>query len=183
MSLLASVKKIYRIFFPLDPVEMYKRMGVDIGENCKIQNEVMIDYSHYWHIKIGDNVTIAPRAHILAHDASTKHHLNHSKIGKVSIEDNVFIGAGVIILPGVTIGENSIIGAGSVVTSDVPKNIVAAGNPCKKICDLDMFISQQKKIMENSSVFDKSFTIKNNISKEMMNKMNNEIGDNFGFIE
>ena len=49
----------------------------------------------------------------------------------VKIEDNVWIGSNVVILPGVTIGENSVIGAGSVVTKDIPKNVVAVGNPCK----------------------------------------------------
>ena len=49
----------------------------------------------------------------------------------VRIENNVWIGAGAIILPGVTIGENSVIGAGSVVTKDIPANVVAVGNPCK----------------------------------------------------
>ena len=61
---------------------------------------------------------------ILAHDASTKRHLNYAKIGNVVIEDKVFIGAGSIILPGVRISKNSIIGSGSVVTKDITKNSV-----------------------------------------------------------
>jgi maltose O-acetyltransferase len=158
-------------------------MGVKIGKNCNIQSEVMIDYSHYWHISIGNNVTIAPRAHIIAHDASIKSHLNYSKIEKVIIGDNVFIGAGAIILPGVTIGENSIIGAGSVVTKNVPKNIVFAGNPAKTICSLDDYLSKERKKMTNAETFDKSYTINNNITRKMMNEMNDKIGDNYGFVE
>ena len=85
-----------------------------IGKNCKIQGEVIIDYSHYWHITIGENVTIAPRVHILAHDASTKLHLGYTKIGKVDIGNNVFIGAG------------------SVVTKNIDESGVYFGNPAKK---------------------------------------------------
>ena len=58
--LLAS--KIFRFFYPIDNVTMYKRMGVKIGINCKIMNQVMIDYSHYWLITIGNNITIAPQS-------------------------------------------------------------------------------------------------------------------------
>lgn len=54
----------------------------------------------------------------------------------IVIGDNVWLGAGVLVLPGVTIGENSVIGAGSVVNRDVPANVVAAGNPCRVLRDL-----------------------------------------------
>ena len=157
-------------------------MGVKIGENCKIQNEVMIDYSHYWHIIIGNNVTIAPRVHILAHDASTKLHLEYTRIGKVIIEDNVFIGAGSIILPGVIIGKNSIVGAGSIVTKNIPPNVVSAGNPSKTMCSLKTYLENQKKIMSNSEIFDESYTLKNKINKKKMEEMNNKIGDSNGFV-
>lgn len=66
------------------------------------------------------------------------------------IEDNVWIGAGTIILPGVTIGENSVIGAGSVVTRDVPANVVAFGSPCRVIRTIgdrdETYYSQDRKI-------------------------------------
>lgn len=55
----------------------------------------------------------------------------------VHIEDNVWIGGNVIVCPGVTIGENSVIGAGSVVTHDIPANCVATGNPCKVVREID----------------------------------------------
>ena len=83
---------------------------------------MLIDDSHAWLIEIGDNVTLAPRVHILAHDASTKLYLGYTKIGRVRIGNDVFIGHVTIILPGVTIGDNVVIGAGSVVKSDIPDN-------------------------------------------------------------
>lgn len=92
-------------------------------------HDTIIDPSHCWHIKIGDNVTLAPRVHILAHDTSTKHFLGYTRIGNVVIGNNVFIGADSVILPGVTIGDNVVVGANSTVSRDVPSNVVVAGSP------------------------------------------------------
>ena len=68
----------------------------------------------------------------------------------VHIGANVWIGAGTVIVPGVTIGENSVIGAGSVVTRDIPANVVAVGNPCRvmrEICDRDReYYNKDRKI-------------------------------------
>ena len=59
----------------------------------------------------------------------------------IKIEDNVWIGGGAIILPGVTIGRNSVIGAGSVVTRSIPADCVAVGNPCRVIKQIDNIVS------------------------------------------
>ena len=107
------------------------KMGLKVGKNFKRLNGVILDPSHCWLISIGDNVTMAPRVHILAHDASTKFFLNYTKIGRVIIGNNVFIGAESIILPNITIGDNVIIGAGNIVTKDIPPNSIYAGNPAK----------------------------------------------------
>lgn len=68
--------------------------GMIIGVNCDINPGVVFDYSHCNLIEIGDNVTIAPQAYLLAHDASTKKLLGYTKIGLICIKDNVFIGRG-----------------------------------------------------------------------------------------
>ena len=107
--------------------------GLKIGNNCHIMGGCIIDPGHCWLIEIGDNVTLAPRVHILAHDASTKRELGYTRIGGVKIGNNVFIGAGSIILPGVFIGNNVIIGAGSIVCKDIPDNSIAIGSPSKVI--------------------------------------------------
>ena len=75
------------------------KMGMKVGKNFKRLNGVILDPSHCWLIEIGDNVTMAPRVHILCHDASTKTFLNCTKIGRVTIGNNVFIGAESVILP------------------------------------------------------------------------------------
>mgnify|MGYP001771579161 FL=1 len=95
-------------------------MGMTVGKNFKRLNGVILDPSHCWLISIGNNVTMAPRVHILCHDASTKQFLNYTKIGKVTIGNNVFIGAETVVLPNVKIGNNVIVGANSTVSKDIP---------------------------------------------------------------
>lgn len=104
-------------------------MGMQVGKNFKRLNGVILDPGHCWLIEIGNNVTMAPRVHVLCHDASTKAFLNYTKIGRVSIGDNVFFGAESIVLPGVTIDSNVVIGANSTITRYIPENSVAVGSP------------------------------------------------------
>ena len=97
-----------------------------------------IDTSHGYLIEIGDNVTIS-HAEIQAHDASTKKILGYSKVGKVRIGNNVFVGTQAVILPGVTIGDCVMVAAGSVVNKDIPSNVLVAGSPAviKKTLNID----------------------------------------------
>ena len=80
-----------------------RRRGAKIGENVHILDNCIIDPDHCFHISIGNNVTLAPNVHILAHDSSTKLLLNYTKVKNTIIGNRVFIGASSIILPGVTI--------------------------------------------------------------------------------
>ena len=89
-------------------------MGMKVGKNFGRLNGVILDPSHCWLIEIGDDVTLAPRVHILCHDASTKTFMNYTKIGNVTIGNRVFIGAESVVLPGVTIGDDVVIGANSI---------------------------------------------------------------------
>ena len=79
---------------------------------------------------------------ILAHDASLGIFVQKYKVGKVIIHGRVFIGMDTIIMPGVEIGPNAIIGANSVVTNSIPPNSVAAGFPARIICSLEEYISK-----------------------------------------
>jgi maltose O-acetyltransferase len=76
-------------------------------------------------------VTFAPEVRVIAHDASTLNAVGHARIARVRIGSRVFVGARTIILPGVTIGDDVVIGAGSVVSRDIPSGVVAAGNPAR----------------------------------------------------
>ena len=135
-------------------IERLRERGVEIGENVNIYGGT-IDYLHGHLVKIGDNVTIS-HATILAHDASTKMYLGYSKIAKVLIGDNVFIGYGSIILPGVIIGNDVIIGAGSVVRNSIPDNSVVCGNPAVIICKTDEYIKKNRERLGQGLIFDTS---------------------------
>ena len=85
-------------------------------------------------IEIGDNVMIGPNVVLCTgtHPVSPRLRAKEIQYNKrVKVGSGVWIGANTMVMPGVTIGENSIIGAGSVVTKDIPANVVAFGNPCK----------------------------------------------------
>ena len=100
-------------------------MGVKIGSNVHILGSY-IDPLFPFLIEIGDNTTLTD-AKVLAHDASTNKCLGCTKMRKVKIGSNCFIGARTLILPNVNIGDNVIVGAGSVVTKNIPPNSVAVG--------------------------------------------------------
>ncbi len=155
---LRYVDKLYD-FNATRPTELHKReallkeMFAEIGENCYIEppfhanwgghhvhfgnnvyanfNLTMVDDTH---IYVGDctmfgpNVTVATAGHPIDPELRAKAYQYNIP---VHIGKNCWLGAGVIVLPGVTIGDNTVIGAGSVVTKDIPSNVVAVGNPCK----------------------------------------------------
>jgi acetyltransferase-like isoleucine patch superfamily enzyme len=89
-------------------------------------------------ITIGDNVLIGPKVNLVSENHPIDPTQRKSLIGKpIVIKNNAWIGASATILPGITIGENSIVAAGSIVTKDVPANTIVAGNPAKKIKDIN----------------------------------------------
>ena len=96
-------------------------------------------------IKIGNNFISAPNSIILAHDASYFLMSGRYRVEPVEIGDDVFLGAGAIVLPGVKIGNRVVIGAGSIVTNNVPDNCVVAGNPSKVICTIDEYLEKAAK--------------------------------------
>jgi len=94
-------------------------------------NLTLVDDGHIFiedRVMIGPNVTIVTAAHPIE-DSLRARGLQFNK--DVRIGENVWLGAGVIILPGVKIGKNAVIGAGSILTKDIPENVVAVGNPCR----------------------------------------------------
>jgi len=109
--------------------------NVSIGSNCGINHDVYIVGNNS--VQIGNNVVISARVMLIDTGLDVKGYSNdafpkHIK-SFIRIKDGVWIGAGAIILPGVTIGTKSIVGAGSVVTRDVPDFTIVAGNPARQI--------------------------------------------------
>jgi len=109
--------------------------------NIKKHNS-MVDTLIPQMVEIGDNFISAPNSIILAHDASLFTHTGKYRVEKTIIGDNVFLGANAVILPGINVGNNSIIGAGAVVTKDVPENVVVAGNPARIISTVNEYVEK-----------------------------------------
>ncbi len=137
------------------------RKEVKIGKNTRILTSWLNFGSEPYLIEIGDNCTITSGVKFITHDASIGVVFNYlkknreelgfkyEKIGKIKIGNNCMIGINTIVLPGVEIGANSIIGAGSIVTRDVPPNSVVGGNPAVIICNLDIYCKKiEKKLIK-----------------------------------
>jgi len=119
----------------------------DYGYNISVGNNFYANYDciilDVNKVKIGNNVKIGPRVNIYTAghpiDAATRN--SRLEFGKpITIGDDVWIGGNVVINPGVTIGSNVVIGSGSVVTKDIPDNVVAAGNPCRVLRIIPKFL-------------------------------------------
>ena len=158
-------------------------MGMKVGKNFQRLNGVILDPSHCWLIEIGNNVTMAPRVHILCHDASTKPFLNYTKISRVTIGDNVFIGAESVIMPGVTIGSNVVIGANSTVTHDVPDGTVVAGSPARVIYTLEDYLNKERIRMASAPCYGEEYTLRKNVPMEKRMEQKAALDGKIGYID
>lgn len=113
--------------------EYFRSQGARIGDDCRIM--IRTFGSEPFLVEIGNHCTIAPEAALVTHDGGAWIFTNEipslQSFGRIVIEDNCFIGLRAIIMPGVRIGRNSVVGAGAVVTKDVPPNSVVVGCPAK----------------------------------------------------
>ncbi len=139
--------------------EMLKNMFAEIGDDCYIEpplhanwagkhvhfgkgvyanfNLTLVDDTHIYvgdYTMLGPNVVLTTAGHPILPELRP---LAYQYNLPIHIGKNCWLGAGVIVLPGVTIGDNSVIGAGSIVTKDIPANVVAVGNPCKVLREIN----------------------------------------------
>ena len=149
--------------------------GLKVGKNVTIMPGVTIDSGYPYLISIGDNCSLSNGVLILAHDATTYKFTNgYARIGKVEIKDNCFIGSNVVILPGVTIGPNVLIAAGSVVNKDIPPNSCIAGIPARVYQKFDEFINNHNESIKIRPSFEfKEFISPNKEFKEKIKRLVN----------
>ena len=156
----ASLSDQYNRLSPQDPdaaAPLLAELLGGIGEQSVIRAPLFVDYGKYLTvgartfinfnltaldvaaITIGDDVQIGPNVQLLTptHPLETEARRDKLEAAQpITIGNNVWLGGGVIVLPGVSIGENTVVGAGSVVTRDLPANVVAVGNPARVIREL-----------------------------------------------
>jgi acetyltransferase-like isoleucine patch superfamily enzyme len=120
-----------------------RQLGADVGEACFITPTDIETQIEPRLLKIGNHVAIAARVSFAAHDAERWIGSPDSIVAErelpIVIHDNCFIGCGSVLYPGVTIGPNSIVGAGSVVMSDVPPNTLVMGAPARPFGSIDRY--------------------------------------------
>lgn len=133
-------------------IKHLKRKGVKIGEGTKIHDPrtTRIDVTRPYLVEIGNDVNIAAGVTILTHGFDwivlrRKYKQRLGSAGRVKLKNNIFIGMNATILMGVTVGNNVIIGANSLVSKDVPDNVVVAGNPARVIMTIDEYYEKKQK--------------------------------------
>ena len=171
-----EAKKLFRAYNRLDDDEVEKRNEImqklfksvgqnvwiepdfrcEFGKNISIGDDVYINFGcvilDCGPVTIGNQVLIGPNVGIYdaSHALDAQERMDGALIpGKIRIGNRVWIGGGTIILPGVTIGDDTVIGAGSIVTHDIPSGVVAVGNPCRvlrKLTDKDKVGYQSPKL-------------------------------------
>jgi len=107
------------------------KQGLELGPGAYIASPVRIDPGFPWLVRIGEDATLGPGVEVIVHDASTKRALGYSRLRTVTVQARAYVGARSILLPGVTVGEGAVVGAGSVVREDVPPGAVVYGNPAE----------------------------------------------------
>lgn len=150
-------------------INRYKKKGLQISDDCRIMGFPNFGSEPYL-ISIGENVTISGKVNFITHDGGTfvfRHQDEYKdviKYGRIIINDNCFVGFNSIIMPGVSIGPNSVVAAGSVVTKDVPPNTVVGGCPAKAIMSIEEYAKKSK---DNLVKYDKE-AYKRNKKEELL---------------
>ena len=152
--------KLTQLFNTSDPADRQARLAVlrelvgSLGEGAEIRPPLRCDYGYHIHIgartfincgavfldvatiTIGEDVQVGPNVQFLTATHPVEAAARRAKwesAKPITIADNVWLGGGAIILPGISIGENTVVGAGAVVTKDLPANVIAVGNPARVI--------------------------------------------------
>jgi acetyltransferase-like isoleucine patch superfamily enzyme len=128
-----QIVALYAPGYKTTRVWLHRMRGVTIGNNVSIGMSVLIETAYPRLVFIGNNVTVGMRAIIIGHLRDLTAQARASSQPTVRIEDDVYIGPGVIILPNVTIGRGAVVSAGSIVSRSVPPQTLVQGNPAKPV--------------------------------------------------
>lgn len=136
--MIRSLRSSVFFLFRTDPIKFARSRGVRVGDRCRFLGTSSRTFgSEPYLITIGDHVTITAEVRFITHDGGVwvfrDEFPDIDVLAPITVGNNVFIGLYAVIMPGVTIGDNSVIAAGSVVTKDVPANVVVAGVPARVI--------------------------------------------------
>jgi len=164
------------------PLEIAIQRGMKVGVNVSVQSDVVFDMSLAWLIEIGDDVTIAPGAYLLAHDASTKRALGYTRIGRVTVGRGAFVGARALLMPGVTVGERAIVAAGAIVVDDVPEGAIVAGNPARVVGEVDEYLERRRRELADAPRWGAAAGTWP-LSAAAREQQRATLADRFGFVE
>jgi acyl-CoA synthetase (AMP-forming)/AMP-acid ligase II/acetyltransferase-like isoleucine patch superfamily enzyme len=130
---LLQVIALYAPGFKTTRVWLHRQRGVTIGNNVSIGQGALIETAYPSLVSLGNNVSLGIRSTIIAHLRDSTLRSRYSNEPTVRIEDDVYIGPGVIVLPNVTIGRGAVVSAGSVVSSSIPPKTLVRGNPAEPV--------------------------------------------------
>jgi len=164
--------------------EALVRNGLQLGRNVYVGDDVYIDFGFCWLITIGDDCTLAPRVFVLAHDASMKKETGYAQVARTTIGPRSFVGAGAIILPGVTIGADCVIGAGSIVSRDIPDGSLAVGSPARVIGLAAEHGARHRDLIRSRPSWPwRGWTVNGGITDANKAIMRERLADGFGYVE
>jgi maltose O-acetyltransferase len=157
--------------------------GLQLGAGVFVGGRTVLDPDFPFLISIGDEAVIGPETMILAHDASTRRHIGYSRVARVAIGRRAFVGARVIVLPGVTIGDDAIVGAGSVVRRDVAPGTVVAGNPARVIGTTTEYLARHCRALKVRPTWERQgWTATGGITPENQRRMREALSDGEAFV-
>lgn len=171
-----------RVRGDMSPKILVKR-GLRLGERVYIGQYCQFDSNFLWLIDVGDDTTITNGVQILVHDAATKRVTGYTRIAPVSIGRRAYIGSRALILPGVQVGDDAIVAAGSVVSHDVAPGTIVGGVPARQIGTVAEFAERHRRALEERPKYPvEGWTFNGAISPSNERKMLADLTDGPGYV-
>ena len=132
-----------------DPVRYFRALGAEIGEDVEIFGANLFTFgSEPYLISIGNHVTVSHDVDFITHDGGIRvarlEHPGAFLYGRIQVGDDCFLGAHCVLLPGSRVGTGSVIGAGAIVTGDIPPGVVAVGAPARPVKSVDEYLQAKR---------------------------------------